>query len=94
MKVVAVNGSARKNGNTARLVDAVLVPLKEAGVECEVMDLAGRDVRGCTACGLCGQKKDGRCHGRDDFGNVVLERLFAADGVILGSPVYFADVTS
>ena len=94
MKVVAVNGSARREGNTARLIQAALAPLREAGVECEVLDLAGKDVRGCTACGRCGVEKDGRCHGRKDFGNEVIERLLTADGVILGSPVYFADVTS
>jgi multimeric flavodoxin WrbA len=94
MRVVAVNGSARLEGNTARLVEAALAPLREAGVECEVVNLAGKDVRGCTACGSCGKKKDGHCHGRNDFGNEVLEKLKQADGIILASPTYFADVTS
>ncbi|MBI5549488.1 MAG: flavodoxin family protein [Deltaproteobacteria bacterium] len=94
MKVVAVNGSARKNGNTAVLLTAAIAPLREAGIECEVVDLAGEEVRGCTACGRCGQTKDRRCHGRADFGNVAIEKLLAADGIILGSPVYFADVTA
>jgi multimeric flavodoxin WrbA len=93
MKVLAVNGSARKKGNTSLLIDAVFEPLREAGVECELIELAGKDVRGCTACGKCTAKADGRCWGRSDDGNAVIELMGAADGIILGSPVYFADVT-
>ena len=94
MKVLAVNGSARVKGNTAALLDAALVPLREAGAECEVVNLAGKDIRGCTACGKCREKKDGLCHGRQDYANEVLEKVKQADAIILGSPVYFADVTS
>lgn len=94
MRVVAVSGSARKGGNTVQLIEAVLAPLREAGHECEVIELAGKDIRGCTACGACGRHKDMRCHGRDDFGNEVIGSLLAADAVILGSPTYFADVTA
>lgn len=94
MRVLAVSGSARKGGNTTRLIEAVLKPLRAAGHECELIELAGQDVRGCTACGACGRHKDLQCHGRDDFGNVVIERMLSADAVILGSPTYFADVTA
>lgn len=94
MKVVGVNGSARKGGNTARLVEAVFEPLIEAGIECEMIELAGKEVGGCTACGVCFKEKDRLCHGRDDFGNGVIEAIGEADAVILGSPVYFADVSA
>ncbi len=94
MKVVAVNGSSRKKGNTTMLIEAVFEPLREAGVACELIELAGRNIRGCTACGKCTAKRDGKCWGRRDDGNEIIERLAAADGIILGSPVYFADVTS
>jgi multimeric flavodoxin WrbA len=94
MKVVAVNGSARKDGNTAALLAAALVPLKEAGIECEVINLATKEIRGCGACYKCAEKRDGRCHGRKDFGNEVIEKLLAADGILLGSPTYFADVSA
>lgn len=94
MKVVAVNGSARKNGNTSILVEAVFAPLREAGIECESVELRGLDIRGCTACGKCIETKDGRCHGRKDGGNAVIEAMGAADGLILASPVYFADVST
>jgi multimeric flavodoxin WrbA len=94
MKVVAINGSARKGGNTAQLIETAFGPLREAGVECELIELAAKDVRGCTACRKCVEKKDGQCHGRKDFGNEVIDRLRDADGIILGSPTYFADVSA
>ena len=94
MKVVAVNGSARAGGNTARLIEAAFEPLRDAGIQCELVELAHKDIRGCTVCGKCREKKDGQCHGRRDFGNEVVDRLRDADGVLLGSPTYFADVTA
>lgn len=94
MKVVAVNGSARKNGNTTALVEAVFAPLREAGITCEAIELRGLDIRGCTACGKCTEKKDGRCYGRKDDGNDVIVRMGDADALILASPVYFADVSA
>lgn len=93
MKVVAVNGSARKDGNTAMLLEAAMAPLREAGHECELVQLAGKDVRGCTACGRCREVGDGRCHGRRDDINDLIESLLSADAMLLGSPTYFADVT-
>jgi multimeric flavodoxin WrbA len=94
MKVVAVSGSARSGGNTARLLETVMEPLIAAGHECELVELAGKDVRGCTACGRCRELKDEQCHGRKDFGNVVIDKIFSADAVLLGSPTYFADVSA
>jgi multimeric flavodoxin WrbA len=94
MKVVAVNGSARKDGNTQTLIEAAFEPLRAAGHECVRIDLAGKDVRGCTACGACGKKKDRQCHGRHDFGNEVIAALDSADAILLGSPTYFADVSA
>ncbi len=94
MKVLAVSGSARKGGNTELLLETVLGPLREAGHECELVSLAGQEVRGCTACGRCSREKDGRCYGRNDFGNEVIAKMFAADAIVLGSPTYFADVTA
>jgi multimeric flavodoxin WrbA len=94
MKVVAVNGSARRGGNTARLIESAFGPMREAGIECELIELAGKEVRGCTVCLKCRKELDGQCHGRNDFGNVVIDKLREADGILLGSPTYFADVTS
>lgn len=94
MRIVGVNGSARAGGNTAVLIEAVFAPLREAGHECELIELAGHRVEGCTACALCRKERDRRCHGRDDFGNEVIEAIDGADALVLGSPVYFADVTA
>jgi multimeric flavodoxin WrbA len=94
VKVVAVSGSARKGGNTAQLVEAVFGPLRDAGIDCELIELAGKDVRGCLACGRCIKEKDRRCHGRADFGNEVIAALDDADAILLASPVYFGDVSS
>lgn len=94
MKVVAVSGSARKGGNTAQLLEAVFAPLREAGIECELVELAAKDVRGCTACRKCFDAKDRQCHGRRDFVNEVLPKLWGADAIVLGSPTYFGDLTT
>lgn len=94
MKVVAVSGSARKGGNTAQLIGAVFAPLREAGIECELIELAAKDVRGCTSCRKCFEAKDRQCHGRKDYLLEVFPRLWGADAVILGSPTYFADVST
>ena len=94
MKVVAVNGSALKGGNTSMLIEAAFEPMREAGIECVAVELAGKTIGGCTACGACGREKDGQCHGRNDFGNELIGILADADGIILASPVYFADVSA
>lgn len=93
MKVIAVNGSARKNGNTAMLLRTVVEPLEVAGHDCRFVELAGKDIRGCTACGRCREEGDGRCYGRNDDGNPLIGEIFSADTVVLGSPTYFADLT-
>lgn len=93
MKVVAVNGSARKNGNTAILLRMVLKELESEGIETELLQMAGKHVGGCTACYKCYDSKDMKCARRDDA-NLFIPKLLAADGILLGSPVYFTDVTS
>lgn len=94
MKVVAFNGSGRKGGNTRLLIERVFTELKREGIETEVVELAGMPVRGCTACYGCFKNKDGHCVITDDFVNDAIDKMVAADGVILASPTYFADVTT
>ncbi|MGM0376102.1 MAG: flavodoxin family protein [Bacteroidota bacterium] len=94
MKVLAINGSPRKAGNTEFMIQEVLKPLKSEGIETEVVQIGGKEVNGCNACGVCRQKKDGRCHIPNELLNQCIEKMEVADGIILGSPVYFADVTS
>ncbi len=94
MKVVAFNGSARKDGNTAILVRHVFAELEREGIETELVQLAGKRLRGCIACYQCWQNKDGLCAVKDDMVNDCIEKMKGAAGVILASPTYFADITS
>ncbi len=94
MKVVAFNGSARKKGNTEALIRHLLSELEQEGIETERVSLAGKPMKGCTACQKCFENKNGRCSVDDDFLNTCLEKMTAADGIIIGSPTYFADVST
>ena len=94
MKVVAFNGSARKDGNTAGLIRTVLAVLEDEGIETEMVQLAGKSIHGCTACYQCFEREDDRCAVDDDDLNECLEKMLNAEGIILGSPTYFADVTA
>ncbi len=94
MKVVAFNGSARKNGNTAILINYVLRELEQEGIETELVQLAGKKIRGCIACMKCFENKDQRCSVTDDVLNSCIEKMIEADGIILGSPTYFANVST
>ncbi len=94
MKVIAFNGSARKDGNTAILIRRVLQALEEEGVETELIQLAGQTIHGCNACRTCYETKDERCIIEDDGINEYVQKMKAADGIILGSPTYFSMMTS
>ncbi len=94
MKVVAFSGSARKDGNTALLLKTTLAELETAGIETELVQLAGKEIRGCIACYKCFERKDGRCAVEKDIANECLEKMKGADAILLGSPTYFADVST
>jgi multimeric flavodoxin WrbA len=94
MKVIAFNGSARKDGNTAILINHVLLQLKEEGIDTEMVQLAGSKIHGCIACMKCYENKDQRCSVNDDKLNDYIAKMFPADGIILGSPTYFANVST
>ena len=94
MKVVAFNGSARKNGNTAILINYVLRELENEGIETELVQLSGKKIRGCIACMKCFENKDQRCSVTKDDINSCIEKMIAADGIILGSPTYFANIST
>ncbi len=93
MKVVAFNGSARENGNTSMLLETVLKELADQGIDTELLWLGNEALPGCQACYKCLKKKNGRCV-QDDVINRYLEKMLGADGIILGSPTYFADVSA
>ena len=90
MKVVAFNGSARRDGNTAILIRRVLQVLEEEGIRTELIQLAGEQIRGCNACRSCYTTKNKRCAIEDDNVNKYIRKMLKADGIILGSPVYFS----
>lgn len=92
MKVVAFNGSPRKDGNTATLLSVVLKELDGQGIETELVHLR-RPLSGCIACNKCHENKDGKCALDKDMINECIEKMSGADGIILGSPTYFADLT-
>ncbi len=94
MKVVAFNGSARKDGNTAILVNALFKELKKEKIQTELVQLAGKKIRGCTACGKCFGNRDRKCVIGNDIVNECIEKMLDADGIILASPTYFADVST
>ena len=94
MKVVAFNGSAGKDGNTALLIGHVFEELEREGIETELVQLAGEDLIGCTNCGVCSKTRDGRCSIDTDCVNERIEKMLATDGIIIGSPVYFANCTA
>ena len=94
MKVVAFNGSARKDGNTAILIGHVFQELEKEGIETELIQLSGSRIHGCIACMKCFKNKDQRCSVKDDNANDCIEKMLGADGIILGSPTYFANVST
>ena len=94
MRVVAINGSPRKRGNTDLLLKTVLEPFTKAGADIEFVELAGHAIRGCTACYICFHKQNGKCILTKDLVNDCIAKMAAADVILLGSPNYFTDVTS
>jgi multimeric flavodoxin WrbA len=93
MKVVAFNGSPRKDGNTSLLVNHVFVELQKEGIETEKIWLADGKMHGCISCMKCFENKDKRCAGKKDMLNSYIEKMIDADGIILGSPTYFGSVS-
>ncbi len=96
MKIIALNGSPRKNWNTHIMLKSALEGAESAGAQTELINLYDIDYKGCTSCFAC-QNSDGKSKGRcayNDGLKTVLEKIDACDGIILGSPVYFGDITA
>lgn len=92
MKVLGINSSTRKDGNTAILIRKVFDVLNKVGIETELVQLAGQMIEPCRACWACGGQ--GNCiHQKDSF-REILEKMKEADGILLGSPVYSANVSA
>ena len=92
MKVLGINSSARKDGNTAILMEKVFEALNKEGIETEMIQLSGKIIEPCKACWACGGKRN--CvHKKDQFQDI-FEKMTQADGIILGSPVYTANISA
>ena len=93
MKIVAFNGSPRRKGNTVLLIEEMFKIFENEGIQTELIQLGNKPVHGCTACGKCKETQDGKCHIKNEHLNYCIEKMLEADGILIGSPVYFADVT-
>lgn len=89
MKVLLINGSPRKEGNTFTALSEVAMQLRKQGVESEMVWIGNRPVRGCIACNKCREKADNQCVFDDDITNTVITKMAACDAVVIGSPVYY-----
>jgi multimeric flavodoxin WrbA len=94
MKVVAFNGSPRVDGNTAQSIEMVFEELRKEGIETELVQLGGQKVFGCLACAKCRETVNSRCIRTDDNMNELIQKMLEADGIIIGSPTYFSNVTT
>lgn len=93
MRVTAFNGSPRVQGNTSQLIGHVFEALNAEGIETELVQVGGGKIRGCIACYQCFATKDRHCAVTDDIANSCIEKMLASDGIIIGSPTYFAALT-
>ena len=94
MKVLGINGSPRKGGNTELLIREVFKALAAEGLKTEFFQLGGKKVNGCIACMKCRKAADGRCHQKNDVLNKCIKKMVKADAIIIGSPVYLADIST
>jgi len=93
MKVTAFNGSPRKNGNTSQMIGHVFSVLENEGIKTELIQVGGEKLHGCIACYQCFSRLNKRCAVADDIANDCIEKMLESDGVIIGSPTYFAAIT-
>lgn len=94
MKVLGINCSPRKGGNTEILIREVFKSLEKENIKTELFQIGGKRVNGCVACMKCKKKKDGFCHQKNDVINDCIRKMVNADAIIIGSPVYNADISA
>ena len=92
MKVIAINGSPRKDGNTFHALNMVGNELKANGIEFEILHIGHKQIHGCMACGKCAVNKDEKCTITNDDLNQSIQKIKEFDGIIIASPVYFAGI--
>jgi len=92
MKVIAINGSPRKEGNTYHALKIVGRKLEESGIDFEILHVGNKEIHGCLACGKCRKTLDEKCSITTDPLNEWIQIVKEADGIIISSPVYFSGV--
>ena len=92
MKVIALNGSPKKDGNTACALRLMADELKKEGIETEIISIGHLTIHGCTACGYCASSENNECIFKDDPVNETAAKIREADGFILASPTYYGGV--
>ena len=92
MKVIAINGSPRMNGNTATALKAMTDELERQGIETETIEIGNKSIHGCIACNHCFRSEGNRCVFQDDLVNETAQKMREADGFILGCPTYYAGI--
>ncbi|KAJ3448069.1 nad(p)h-dependent fmn-containing oxidoreductase ywqn-related [Anaeramoeba flamelloides] len=90
LKVIAFNGSPRRKGNTFQLIQQMFKVFQNHNVETEIVQIGSKDIDGCIGCGVCKTRRDYKCAIESDCVNECIDKIRKADGIILGSPVYFA----
>ena len=91
-KVLMINGSPRPNGNTFHELEMLKETFESEGIEAEICQLGGKDTKMCKACYSC--KKTGKCFQEDPLFDEICAKMIEADGIIIGSPTYYADVSA
>lgn len=94
MKVLGINCSPRKGGNTELLIKEVFKALEKKGIKTELFQIGGQNVNGCIACMKCVKKADGLCHQKNEAINKCIGKMVKTDAIIIGSPVYNGDITA
>jgi multimeric flavodoxin WrbA len=92
MKVVAINGSSHKDGNTAAVLEAMAQVLNEEGIDTEILQAGGQSIHGCVDCGYCRKSEGNRCVFNDDVVNAFSAKMRDADGIIIGAPTYYSGI--
>ncbi len=94
MKVIAINASPRQGGNTELMLKKVLETVEKHGFETKLIQIGGKNIHGCRGCWACQKLKNRKCAYNDDILNDILEDVFSADAIVLGTPSYFSDMTA
>lgn len=94
MKVVAFNGSPRREGNTYHALKAVCAALEDSGIETEIVWTGGQDIKNCRACNMCARNRDEKCVLPGDSVNEWIQKMKQADGILLGAPVHYSGIAA